>query len=142
MLGTRCHQLAMYVVLENYLGMVCDYPAAYEGQEGFEFIKEVPTTWDETKVLDGKPGEYIVIGRRKGTDWYIGAITNHEKRNVNISFSFLTGSSYETIIYSDGQDAVENPNSVMKQQRIITNKDSLQLHLFSGGGAAIHVKKQ
>ena len=83
-LGTSCHMLAMYVVLENYLQMVCDYPAAYEGQPGFEFIKEIPTTWDETKVIDAKVSEYILIARRKNNEWYVGAINNHEERPVTI----------------------------------------------------------
>lgn len=76
MLGTRCHMLAMYVVLENYQGMVCDYPAAYEGQPGFDFLKLVPTVWDETKVLDAKVGEYIIVARKKDNEWFIGSITN------------------------------------------------------------------
>jgi alpha-glucosidase len=65
MAGTRCHMLAMYVVLENALGMVCDYPAAYEGEPGFEFIKEVPTTWDETKVLNAEVDKYITTCKKE-----------------------------------------------------------------------------
>src|SRR5205807_8913900 len=84
MLGTRCHMLAMYVVLQSPLGMVCDYPAAYEGQPGFEFLKEVPTTWDQTKVIDARVGEYIAIIRKKGRDWYAAAITNHSPRVVSV----------------------------------------------------------
>ena len=142
MLGTRCHQLAMYVVLENYLGMVADYPAAYEGQPGFDFIKAVPTTWDETKVLDAMPGEYIVIARRKGTDWYIGAITNHEKRSLSVSCAFLASGLYDATAYSDAPDVTDNPNQITKQTQRITPNDRLQLELASGGGAAIQLKKQ
>jgi alpha-glucosidase len=89
MAGTRCHMLAMYVVLENYLQMVCDYPAAYEGEQGFDFIKEVPTTWDETKVIDAQVSEYISIARRKGNDWYLGTITKHKVREVKIPLNIL-----------------------------------------------------
>ncbi len=141
MLGTRCHQLAMYVVLENYLGMVCDYPAAYEGQDGFEFIKEVPTTWDETKVLDAKPGAYIIIARRKAGDWYIGAITNSDKRQVTFSLSFLDKGRYNVILFADAKDDDTNPNHLMKQSQTVTNNDSMMLDLFSGGGAALHLVK-
>ncbi|MEP6681936.1 MAG: glycoside hydrolase family 97 catalytic domain-containing protein, partial [Parafilimonas sp.] len=70
-LGTRCHMLAMYVVLENHMSMVCDEPQAYEGQPGFDFIKEVPTVWDETVVPNAEEGEWVSIARRKGTSWYI-----------------------------------------------------------------------
>jgi alpha-glucosidase len=76
--GTRAHQLAMYVVYESPLVMVSDYPEAYEGQPGIEFIEKVPTVWDETRVLAGAPAKHIVIARRNGTSWYIGAMTNWE----------------------------------------------------------------
>src|SRR4029078_1770385 len=80
MLGTRCHMLAMYVVLENYLQMVCDYPAAYEGEPGFEFIKQIPTVWDEIKVPAAELNKYISIARRKGNDWFVGTINNNDAR--------------------------------------------------------------
>lgn len=92
--GTRCHMLAMFVVLENALGMAADFPDAYEGQPGFEFLKEVPTTWDETKVIDAKVGEYIIIARRKNNEWYVGGITNGKEREINIPFSFLPAGAF------------------------------------------------
>ena len=132
--------LAMYVVLENYLQMVCDYPAAYEGQPGFEFIKEVPTTWDETKVLDAKVNEYITIARRKSNDWYIGTITNHEARNIKVPLSFLGEEKYIATIYSDAADTNINPNHLNKVEKVITNKDVIQLHIAAGGGEVIQIK--
>jgi alpha-glucosidase len=141
-LGTRCHMLAMYVVLENYLQMVCDYPAAYEGQPGFEFIKEIPTTWDETKVIDAKLNEYILIARRKNTEWYIGAINNHEERPVTIPLHFLGEGKYDVEIYSDADDTNENPNHLIVQKRTIAKEDTLSLKLAAGGGLAIHLKKE
>ena len=140
-LGTRCHMLAMYVVLENYLQMVCDYPSAYEGQSGFEFIKEIPTTWDETKVIDANVNEYILIARRKNKDWYIGAINNHEKRTVSFSLQFLGEGNYNAEIYSDANDTYQNPNNIKIQKRSIINKDSITLELSSGGGFVMHVYK-
>ncbi len=142
MLGTRCHMLAMYVVLENYLQMVCDYPAAYEGQPGFEFIKEIPTTWDETKVPDAKVGAYIVIARRKNNDWYVGAITNHEARQINIPLDFLDDGEYTAEIYADANDTNTNPNHLVKQIKTVTKKDILKLELAAGGGEAIHLQKK
>jgi alpha-glucosidase len=141
MRGTRCHMLGMYVVLENYLGMVCDYPAAYEGQPGFEFIKEVPTVWDETKVLDAKVCEYIVIARKKNNDWYIGAINNHEAKQLAIPMNFLSEGNYEADIYTDAPDIGINPNHLIKQTRSINKNDSLTIQLASGGGMAIHLRK-
>jgi alpha-glucosidase len=74
MMGTRCHMLGMYVVLENYQGMVCDYPAAYEGQPGFEFVQRVPTVWDETKVLHAQVQQYVAIARKKNNEWWVGQL--------------------------------------------------------------------
>jgi len=141
-LGTRSHMLAMYVVLENYLQMVCDYPAAYEGQDGFEFIKAIPTTWDEIKVLDAKPGEFITIARRKNNDWYVGTITNHNARYITIPLNFLADGNYTAAIYTDSSNVNENPNHLNKEIKIVTNKDILNLKVASGGGEVIQIVKQ
>lgn len=141
MLGTRCHMLAMYVVLENYLGMVCDYPAAYEGQPGFNFIKEVPTTWDETKVLDAKVGQYIIMARRKGRDWYIGAITNHSPRSVTIPLKFLSPGNYLARIYSDG-NVPDQPDLLIDNTVKVSPSDSITVQLSVGGGMAAQIKWQ
>jgi alpha-glucosidase len=139
MLGTRCHMLGLYVVFENYLGMVCDYPLAYEGQPGFDFIKEVPTTWDETKVLDAKVGEYIVVARRKGSDWFLGAITNHEARSLTISAKFLSAGRYEATLYTDAPDVAVNADHLTKKQFEVTASDELVLNLAAGGGMACKI---
>jgi alpha-glucosidase len=140
MLGTRCHMLAMYVVLENYLGMLCDYPAAYEGEPGFEFLREVPTVWDETKVIDALVGQYIIITRKKNNDWFIGAITNHSARKVTIPLNFLPEGKYSAEIYSDSADTDSDPNHLVKESKRVTRNDVLSIVLNSGGGAAVHLK--
>lgn len=140
MLGTRCHMLAMYVVLQNALSMVCDYPAAYEGQPGFEFIQQVPTNWDETKVPDAKTGEYIAIARRKDNNWYIGAITNHEARQINVPLAFLGDGNYTAEVYTDAPDVTTDPNHLAKETKTVTKTTVLTLQLAAGGGAAIHIR--
>ena len=140
-LGTRCHMLAMYVVLENYLAMVCDYPAAYEGQPGFDFIKEVPTVWDETKVLKAEVGKYIVIARRKENDWYIGAITNHETRALEIPLNFLDRADYTVVSYTDAPNTSTDPNNLVIEKSTKHQNDVLKLNLAQGGGAAIQLIK-
>ncbi len=142
MLGTRCHMLAMYVVLENYLQMVCDYPEAYEGQPGFEFIKNIPTVWDETRVIDAKPGEYIVIARRKNNNWYVGAITNGKSKSLNISFSFLPDENFNATIYSDAADVAIDPNHIQKTQLQVNKSSHFLLNLATGGGAVIELLKK
>jgi alpha-glucosidase len=141
MLGTRCHMLAMYIILENPLGMVCDYPAAYEGQPGFEFLKKVPTTWDETKVIGAKPAEYIIIARKKGSDWFVGSITNHAARQITIPLDFLEDGEYVAEIYSDAEDSNTEPNHLKKESRTVYKKNILSVQLAAGGGIVIHFKK-
>jgi alpha-glucosidase len=134
--------LAMYVVLENYLGMVCDYPAAYEGQPGFEFIREVPTVWDETKVLDAKPGEYILIARRKNQDWWLGAITNHNARNLQVPCTFLSEGHYQATTFTDAPDAHSEPNHLSKETRTLNKSDLISVSLSDGGGFVAHLRKE
>jgi alpha-glucosidase len=141
-LGTRCHMLAMYVVLENYLQMVCDYPEAYEGQQGFEFIKEIPTTWDETRVIDAKVNEYIIIARRKNSDWFAGAITNHSGREANLPLSFLGEGKYVAEIYSDSVDTNVNPNHLNIQKQEVTKDNNLSLKIAPDGGFVIRFTKE
>ena len=142
-LGTRSHMLAMYIVLESYLPMVCDYPAAYEGQPGFEFIKVVPSTWDETKVPTAMPGQWAVIARRKGDDWFVGAINGPVARTLRIPLNFLQPGRYEAKIFSDSDapDAAAHPNRLNRITRIVESSDSIEAILADGGGQAILLKK-
>jgi alpha-glucosidase len=141
-LGTRCHMLAMYVVLQNALSMVCDYPAAYEGQPGFEFIQTVPTNWDETKVPAAMLRKYVAIARKKNGDWYLGAITNHEPRDIDVPLDFLGEGKYTAEIYTDANDVATDPNHLNKEIKSVNKTVVLKLHLSAGGGAAIHFKKE
>lgn len=140
MLATRCHMLAMYVILENHMSMVCDYPEAYEGQDGFDFIREVPTVWDQTVVPGAATGQWVSIARRKGTDWYVGTITNGTARAVTIPLDFLPAGNYSATIYRDGPDAVNNPNVVIKEKKRVTVSDKLVVNLPAGGGEVIHLQ--
>lgn len=142
MMGTRCHMLGMYVVLESYLGMACDYPAAYEGQPGFEFVKTVPTVWDETKVLSASVGEHIAIARRKDNYWYVGAINNHQERKLSLSLDFIDDGEYVAEIYTDAKDVSTNPDHLNKDIRIVTKKDKIEMLLAGGGGAAFYLRKK
>jgi len=137
-MGTRCHMLAMYVVLESYLGLVCDYPEAYEGQPGFEFIKKVPTVWDKTKVLDAEISEYITFAREKEDDWYVGSITN-TPRDETIPFSFLPEGKFSAEIYTD---VLDNANGLAKDIQEVTSESKITVHLENGGGMVMHIRKR
>ena len=137
-MGTRCHMLAMYVILESYLSMVCDYPEAYEGQPGFEFIREVPTIWDQTRVLDAKVSQYMIMAREKNSIWYVGSITD-APRDETISFSFLPSGEYSAEIFTD---VPGNANGVKKVTIEVTSDSKINLHLDQGGGMVIHLSRK
>jgi alpha-glucosidase len=139
-LGTRCHMLAMYVVLESYLPMVCDYPAAYEGQPGFDFLKCVPSTWDETRCPVALPGQWAALARRKGKDWFIGAINNSTARQATLPLDFLPPGHYEAIIYRDSPDAATEPDHLVQETRQVGPADSLSVALAAGGGLAVRLR--
>jgi alpha-glucosidase len=140
MLGTRCHMLAMYVILENHMSMVCDDPEAYEGQDGFDFLKEIPTVWDETLVPGAETGKWITMARRKGSDWYIGTITDGTARDLAIPLSFLPAGNYQADIYADASDVAENPNHLTREIRTVNSSDGMTIHLAAGGGQVIRLR--
>ncbi|MGD1010205.1 MAG: glycoside hydrolase family 97 protein [Candidatus Aminicenantales bacterium] len=135
--GTRAHQLAMYVVYESPLVMVSDYPEAYAGQPGLEFIEKVPTVWDETKVIGGEPAKFVAVARRSGDSWYIGAMTNWDARDLEVPLGFLGAGEYEAKIFADGPAAETDGTSLSASAIRISADKKITLHLASGGGAAV-----
>ncbi|RPH37424.1 glycoside hydrolase family 97 protein [bacterium] len=140
-MGTRCHQLAMFVVYESPLMMVCDDPAAYRGQAGLDFIRDVPTSWDQTKVIDGQIGEYVILARRKGDEWFLGAMGNSSAREVHIPVTFLGEGEYRAAIYQDGPDADRQPTDIAFSRRMVTRDSLLSVRLAGGGGLAVRFQK-
>ena len=135
--GTRAHQLAMYVVYESPLVMVSDYPEAYEGQPGLEFIEKVPTVWDDTKVLGGEPARFVAVARRHGDAWYLGAMTDWEARDLDLRLDFLGSGDYEALVFADGPDADKVATSLEVTRKTVTAAERLGLRLAPGGGAAV-----
>ena len=137
-IGTRAHQLALYVVFESGLQMLADSPSDYyQEHECTQFITDVPTTWDETIVLDGKIGEYIIIAKRKGNNWYLGGITNDKDREYEIQFSFLNKNiNYNMTLFTDGANADNYAIDYKKSNKKINSKDKLPIKMFLNGGFA------
>ena len=133
--GTRCHQLALYIVLESPLNMLCDSPTNYEKEPDYtRFVAEIPTVWDETRVLQGEVGEYIVTARRKGDVWYIGGITNWTERDIAIDLSEIEiglQGTYGTI-YTDGTNAHRKGSDY--DEYGVMGMTQLKVHLAPGGG--------
>lgn len=136
-MGTRCQQLAMYVVYEAPLQMLSDSPSNYMREpEAMEFLSAVPTVWDETRVLDAKMSEYVLLARRNGSDWYVGAMTNWTPRDLEVDFSFLPDGNFTLDSYQDGVNADRNASDYKKMTRQINKSTKLKIHLAPGGGWA------
>jgi alpha-glucosidase len=138
-MGTRCQQLAMYVVYESPLMMVSDSPEAYRGAVGTDFIRDVPTSWDETRVLAGEVAEYVVIARRLGKEWYIGAMTNWTPRHLSISLKPLGKGKWDADVYHDGPDAARTPTDIAHTQMALPSSRPVMIDLAPGGGWAAHL---
>jgi hypothetical protein len=140
---TLAKQLALYVTIYSPLQMAADLPENYERySDAFQFIKDVEVDWDKTEILEAEPGDYVTIARKtKGKEsWFLGAITDENPRNTEISLNFLTpGKKYKATIYQDGKDAhwEKNPKSYSIKTIEVTSKSKLKLNLAAGGGTAI-----
>ena len=139
-MGTRCQQLAMYVIYEAPLQMLSDSPSNYMREpEAMQFLSVVPTVWDETRVLDAKMSEYVLLARRNGSDWYVGAMTNWTPRDLEVDFSFLPDGSFTLDSYEDGVNADRNASDYKKATRQVNKSTKLKIHLAPGGGWAARV---
>ncbi len=131
-MGTRARALATYVVQENELPMVADTPANYVGATGFDFIARTPATWDETRVLAGEVGQYVVIARRKGAEWWLGAIADGRARTLNVRLSMLRGGDWTLDGYADA-GAINSAEHVTSR---VKPGATLVLRLAAAGGYA------
>ena len=139
-MGTRCHQLAMYVVFESPLQMLADSPSNYLREpEAMEFLSAVPSVWDETRVLDAKIAEYLVVARRKGRDWYIGAMTNWTPRDLEIDLAFLGKGSLRMETYQDGVNANRMASDYKLVKSAVKADARMKIHLAEGGGWAARI---
>ena len=140
--GTRCHQLAMYVVYESPLQMLADSPSNYlREQEMMEFLGPVPTVWDETRIIAAKLGDYVVVAHRNGNVWYVGAMTDWTARELEIDFSFLPKGSFQMESYQDGVNADRYGDDYKKVNRRVNRTTKLPIHVAEGGGWAAVIRQ-
>lgn len=139
--GTRCRQLALFIVFDSPFTMLCDTPVNYDKEpECRDFIASVPTTWDKTVIVDGKMGEYIVTARRKGDTWYVAGLTDWSPRELNIDLSFIGDTSGKAIIFKDGANATKNAKDYKKESLTLDANKQLKINLAPGGGFAMIIK--
>ena len=141
-MGTRCHQLAAYIVHDSRFTMLCDAPTNYlNEQECVDFIASLPVEVDSTFIASGELGKYIVTVRKKDVNWYIGGMTNWDERDVQLDFSFLPeGMSYTAVLFKDGVNANKQAEDYRKETIRIDKDSRLTLHLASGGGFAMKLE--
>jgi alpha-glucosidase len=140
--GTRAHQLALYVIFESPLQMLADSPSNYAREpEAMEWLARVPVVWDETRVLHARIGDYVVVARRSGSDWYIGAITDWEPRELEIDLSFLPAGSFQMEAWRDGVNANRRGEDCRKGTSRVTSATKMKIALAEGGGWAARISK-
>lgn len=141
-MGTRCHQLAAYIVHDSPFTMLCDSPTNYEKEpECLEFISSIPVDVDSTFISSGELGKYIVTVRKKDVNWYIGGMTNWDERNVIIDFSFLPkGVNYKCTLFKDGINASRNAEDFLKDVIVVNSESVEEIYLASGGGFAMKLE--
>jgi alpha-glucosidase len=132
----------MYPVYLSGLQMMADIPEHYEGQPELEFLEQVPTTWDDTKVLNGQIGDYVTVARKSRQDWFVGSMSDEQGETVSIPLRFLERRKlFVANIYGDAPttDLETNPNEVQITRLIVTSRDSLTAPMAAGGGQAVHL---
>jgi alpha-glucosidase len=141
--GTRCRQLAQYVVFDSPLNMLCDSPSNYmREQECLEYIAQIPTVWDETRGICGEVGKYIVMARRSGDVWYVGGMTDWSDRTLSLNLDFLPEGEYVMEMYIDGANAYRIARDYRKTLADVPADGKIDVHMAPGGGFAIKIYKK
>ena len=141
--GTRCHQLAMFVVYESPIQIFAGNPSTGMQEPAFmELLGSIPTTWDETKIIDAKVGEYIITARKKGDDWFIASMGNWNEHELKLSLDFLDDGDYTAVICEDGVNADRYPSDYKITEKKIVKSETININLAPGGGFMMRIKKQ
>jgi alpha-glucosidase len=149
--GTRAAELALFVIYDSPVCCVCDHPRHYRDQlatgestwrPGADFLRIVPTVWDDTRVLDSAVGKHIVMARQAGDDWFLGALTGREPREVNVRLNFLGPGRWKMSLWKDGAGASENAEHLAIEERTLNSDDALSVQLAPAGGFVARLQRQ
>jgi alpha-glucosidase len=137
-MGTPCRTLASYVIYQNHLSMVADYPSAYRGHPALPVLANIPTTWDDTRVLSGSVGEFIIIARRHGDAWYVGAMNDRQPRDLTVPLGFLGKGRYRAELYADDPGGSRD-RRIGQREEMVSAQDKLEARLEAAGGHFIRL---
>ena len=135
-IGTPCRMLASYVVLQNHLPMVADYPSSYRGHPALPVLAAIPATWDDTRCLAGKVGEFIVIARRHGSEWWVGAMGGREPRDLAVPLEFLGPGRFRSELYRDEPGLATR---LAQHTQVVTRRIGPPRPLVAAGGLLVHL---
>ena len=143
-MGTRSHELSMFVIYDQWMAYLCDSPTEYNKYpDVLDFLSKVPAVWDKTLPLQAKLSEYIVTAKQKGNDWYVGGMTNWDTRSTEVNLSFLKDNvSYQATIFKDAPNSYEQPKEYMVEKRTVDNKTVLNIDMAKGGGFVVRLEAQ
>jgi alpha-glucosidase len=140
--GTRAAELALFVVYDSPLACACDHPNHYRDQPGADLLRLVPTVWEDTRVLEGEVGEYVVMARQSGEEWFLGALTNSQSRELSIKLDFLGAGTWQMQQWTDGADAAENAEHLAIEERTVSAGDTLRWRLAPAGGGVARLQRR
>ena len=140
--GTRCSELALFVLYNSPVCVACDRPDHYLGQPGADFLKQVPTVWDETHVLQADPGHYLVEARRSGEDWFIGAMTDDTARKFSVSLNFLSAGRYKLQVWKDAKDSEVQAEHLVSEKEVTSADVKLLISMVKNGGFTAILRKE
>ena len=141
-MGTRSHQIAMYVVYEAPLQMLCESPTIYrKEQESVDFIRDIPTVWDETIVIEAQVADYLLLARRNGAKWYVGGMTDATARDFSLSLEFLDEGTYTMEVMKDGQNANRHAEDYKLESLEVDKNRPVPIDMVRGGGWVAKISK-
>jgi alpha-glucosidase len=138
--NTRAAELSKFVIYESPLTVVCDHPDHILNQPGADFLKLVPTTWDDIHFIDGYPGEYVAIAKKSGTDWYIGVMNNSKEKEITIKLDFITPGAHPADIWADAKDAGQEPKNLKTSSQIVKSGDLIKIKMAGNGGWVARIR--
>jgi alpha-glucosidase len=139
-LGTRANTLSQFVIYDSPFLVACDHPKNYYGQVGEDFLKQVKSVWDDTKVLNGSVSEYITMARHDGNHWFVGSMTNSFGRELEIKLDFLSGGNYKMVSFTDSEKTKENAEIADQKETTVKKGDSVKIKMVPGGGFAAWIE--